>query len=85
MRHRTQQKGIEMEVKSFWRPTNAAFEALQSAGVALERRSDPNANLFWGATLPEGFEIVRRGTPACETIVVVTGERAKWIAEKVAK
>lgn len=74
-----------MEVKSFWRPTKAALEALQSAGVSIERRSAPNANLFLGATLPEGFEIVRRGTPACETVVGVTGERAKWLAEDVAK
>lgn len=74
-----------MEVKSFWRPTKAALEALQSAGVALERRAAPNANLFLGATLPEGFEIVRRGTPACETVVGVIGERAEILAEDVAK
>jgi len=72
-----------MEVRSFWRPTTAALAALQAAGVSLERRSAPNAETLWGATLPEGFEIVRRGSPACATIIGVAGERAAWLAEAV--
>lgn len=61
-----------MYVRDFWTPTTAARARLAQLGIKTERRDAPQAHLHYGCELPDGeFAVVRRGTPACPTVIGV--------------
>lgn len=77
-----------MRVGNYWRPTNAAAIRLAEIGLTAGRGEAPNAHLYLEAELPGEFVIVKRGSPACCTLVGVDGEpvvEVMRLAERIAR